>query len=234
MLISPLRLVIEGSLRPCLKSAPSIMGVMKRPVAGAIEGIDMKRLLTCGAVAVALIATAGASFAQDADDLVRDLAVVQKPIYDMSIPAGAIEVSARLDKPAGSYRVGDEVRISVSADRTSYITVINVGTSGKTTVLFPNSKATYNRVRPGQVLTFPAPNASWAIQAQGPGGVEVIKVFASTSPNSLFAGGKYRPAGPFRAFDGSSEEAVRDLGLVIKQQPAATRWGSATLLFRVR
>jgi hypothetical protein len=194
----------------------------------------MKRLLICGAVSVAIFASAGVSFAQDNDELARDLAVVQKPIYNMSIPDGTIEVTASLDKPAGSYRIGDDVHISVSADRAAYITIINVGTSGKTTVLFPNSQSQYNRVRPGQVLTIPSPNASWGIQAQGPRGIEVIKVFASTSPRSMFAGGKYRPAGIFRAFDGPSDEAVRDLGVVIKREPAATRWGAATLLFRVR
>lgn len=193
----------------------------------------MKKLLLGSSVLLAGLLLGNAGLAQDAsEDMVRDLAVVQRPLYDMSLSAGQIRVTARTEKPANSYVVGDDVRFVINSAESAYITVINVGTSGKTTVLFPNAANPFNRVRAGQTITLPAPGSRWGIQAQGPAGIEVIKVIASSSPRPLTAGGKFKADGIYKSYDGDSDDAVRDLGVVMQPAPKV-RQGSATLLFRV-
>ena len=194
----------------------------------------MKKTLVAGLFAGLALSSATVAYAlQDETPSVRDLGVVQKPVYDWAPAVAKYRVSTWVDKPLGIYRIGDEVRIGVRSNLPGYVTIVNIGTTGKTTVLFPNAIHRTNRIAAGQTLMLPRPGAGWGIQTQGPGGVEVIKVFVSSSPRALFAGGKFRPVGPFREYDGTGEDMVRDLGVIVKEEPRAT-WGSATTLFRVR
>jgi hypothetical protein len=52
--------------------------------------------------------------------------------------------------PTVEVRTGDLLRFEVTADADGYLTVLNLGSSGELTVLFPNPLARENRVRAGQ------------------------------------------------------------------------------------
>ena len=87
--------------------------------------------------------------------------------------AYAIKLLARLENPNPSFKVRlsfdretnpvyyfgrDKVNFRVQADRDCYITVLDIGTSGKVTVLFPNRFHPDNRVRAGQTYVLPSPD----------------------------------------------------------------------------
>jgi len=82
------------------------------------------------------------------------------------------------------------------------VTVIDLGTSGKASVIFPNERATNNYIKKGDIYTFPE-NASSKITVQPPMGDEYILAIASrqkiaVSPQSLAAlvlPGRYAVAG---------------------------------------
>ncbi len=63
--------------------------------------------------------------------------------------------------------------------------MLNIGTSGRTTVLFPNAIQRESRVRAGQTLTLGGPGAGYSIVPQGPAGVELVQVIATTRPLTL-------------------------------------------------
>jgi hypothetical protein len=138
--------------------------------------------------------------------------VAQRPIYDLVPPnESPIRVHAGVDHFFGHYRPGEAVRLSVTSNEDAYITVVDIGTSGAVTVLFPNAVDRDNRIAAGQTLRLG--RGPWNIVAGGPDGTEVIKVFASRSPRSIFAEGRFRPAGPFSAYGGDSASAARDLAV---------------------
>ena len=116
----------------------------------------MPTAIFAGTFSCALLASA---WAQDPASS-RDIAVVQKPLVDLTPaePPKDLRVTATLDHPDGVYHIGDEVRISVHTNRDAYITILDVGTSGSTTVIFPNRSARSNRVRANETLAIPAGN----------------------------------------------------------------------------
>ena len=88
-------------------------------------------------------------------------------------------------------RSARRVRLFVQTNTGAYLTVLNVGPSANTTVLFPNARQQDARIRGGKPLEIPAPGSGVNIEVRGPTlGRELIKVIASTEPNPLFAPSK--------------------------------------------
>ena len=106
------------------------------------------------------------------------------------------------------------------ANKDAYLTVINVGPTGNTTMLFPNAFQTDARVRGGQTVEIPAPGSGAQIRVSGPVGRELIKVIASTSPSPLFAPGQLTQSGAFTLIVGGGRAVARDLQVVMGTQPA--------------
>ncbi|NLC55660.1 MAG: DUF4384 domain-containing protein [Armatimonadetes bacterium] len=115
--------------------------------------------------------------------------------------AYAIKLLARLENPNPSFKVRlsfdretnpvyyfgrDKVNFRVQADRDCYITVLDIGTSGKVTVLFPNRFHPDNRVRAGQTYVLPSPDRpTFQIAVSPPVGREMVKVIATEEPVNL-------------------------------------------------
>jgi serine/threonine protein kinase len=73
----------------------------------------------------------------------------------VSLEAQPVEPTRNMDlvpepAPAASVRTGNLVRFDVTADADGYLTVLNLGSSGKLTVLYPNPLVWENRIRRGQ------------------------------------------------------------------------------------
>jgi hypothetical protein len=160
----------------------------------------------------------GASLAsaEAVGDMARDLVPAQKPLYELgglAAEAGAA-VEAWVDRPERIYTVGQQLKIFVRPRQTSYLTVLNVGTSGRVAVIFPNFHQRDIEVRAGQTVSIPAGSADWKIEVAGPPGIELIKVIASKEPLKLreilkLAGTS--PEQPLVALGRSGEEVARDL-----------------------
>ena len=162
-------------------------------------------------------------------DAARDLTVEQTAIYTVqastaAAPAGALSVVAWVDHADNTYAVGEAVRLFVRSNKDAYVTVLNVGPSGNTTMLFPNAAQRDARVRARQVVEIPAPGAGASIRVGGPVGRELIKVIASTSPVPLFDAAKLTGAGPFTMVSGDGRSVARDLQVTMDAQPASHEW----------
>ena len=181
-------------------------------------------LLAAGCLALPL-AVPGA----DEDPVARDLTVEQNVVFAAQAPAPAaaetepLEVVAWVDHADNTYAVGERVRLFVRANKDSYLTVLNVGASGRTTVLFPNAYQTETRLPANQVVEIPSPNSGASITVSGPTGHELIKVVASTNPTPLFAAGAGQAVGPFKSLDAESQSVARDLQVTMDTQ-AEQEW----------
>ena len=86
--------------------------------------------------------------------------------------------------PGAVYEDGDPMTIRVSAETDCYIAAVNVDSSDRWGVLFPNHLNTDNFLRAGELIQIPPEGETrYDLGIQGPNfGMEKIKVFASTTP----------------------------------------------------
>ena len=129
--------------------------------------------LTKLSLALALIGLAVAGSiarAETQEDMARDLVPAQKPLYQLGgvSPEAGQGVDAWVDRPDLHYRIGQQLRVFVRPRRTSYITVLNVGTSGRVSVIFPNFYQRESRVRAGGTVAIPSETSGWSINVAGP------------------------------------------------------------------
>ena len=181
-----------------------------------------RRQLATSLLAAALAAgcPALATVASAAEDGVttRDLTVEQTSVFSTQAPApaasmpGQINVVAWVDHADNTYAVGEKVRLFVRSNKDAYLTVLNVGPSGNTTLLFPNAFQKNAKVPANQVVEIPAPGSGAGIRVSGPAvGRELIKVIASTSPTPLFGAAKPVGTAPFAVIDADARAVARDL-----------------------
>ena len=108
-------------------------------------------------------------------DAARDVTVEQTAIYTVqastpTAPANALGVVAWVDHADNTYAVGEAVRLFVRSNKDAYLTVLNVGPSGNTTMLFPNAAQRDARVGANQVVEIPARGSGASIRVGGPVG----------------------------------------------------------------
>ena len=185
-------------------------------------------VLAAGCLALALPAPA-----QDevqASGAARDLTVEQTALYTVAAPAPAaavadpLEVVAWVDHADNTYAVGETVRLFVKASKDAYVTVLNVGASGRTTILLPNAHQPEVRVAAGQVVEVSPPESGARIQVGGPTGRELIKVIATTRPTPLFAAAEATEAGPWKTLGADTRSVARDLQVVMDGTGADQEW----------
>jgi len=186
-------------------------------------------LVAAGAVA-GLIAWSGASFGQSPEDqeaaMARDLTIAQKPIFQFGLQQrpGPIAVQAWVDNPNLTYAVGQPMRIMVRPLEDAYIAIVDVGSSGRVSVLYPNHFQRDARVRARSTVMIPSDRAEWQIKVAGPPGVDLVQVIASQKPLTLpelNALVRTSDENPLVSLGRSAEDFARDLVAQLKPQPAA-------------
>ena len=159
----------------------------------------------------------------------RNLTVEQNAIYTVQAPVSAVatqgerlSVVAWVDHADNTYALGEQVRLFVRANKEAYLTVLNVGASGKTTMLFPNAHQPQIRVGTHEVVEIPPPGSGASIRVSGPTGQELIKVIASTHPTPVVSGGT--AAGPFTMLWSDSRSVARELQVTMDSGGGAQEW----------
>ena len=194
--------------------------------------VPVLRRLSLASACVLVLGGLACSLAADDGASARDLTVEQTAVFSVQapvVPAAAgvqqLSVVAWVDHADNTYAIGEAVRLFVRANKDAYLTVLNVGPTGNTTMLFPNAFQRDARVRAGQTVEIPAPGSGAQFRVSGPVGRELIKVIASTNPSSLFAPGQLTQSGAFTLIAGGGRAVARDLQVVMGTQPAAGQVG---------
>lgn len=146
------------------------------------------------------------------DAKTKDLIAVEP---DSSLPlrkltvAGekALKVTAWVDNSNATYRRGDTVNFYVKANKNCYITLLDIGTTGVTTVIFPNEMQQNNYVEAGTIVSIPQDPDTFKFKVTGKRGREVVKVIATLEREEIIPAAYLQAAGRFHA-------VTKDLGVV--------------------
>ncbi|OQW92474.1 MAG: hypothetical protein BWK78_01610 [Thiotrichaceae bacterium IS1] len=161
-----------------------------------------------------------------------DLTVEQRPITVIT-PArsSTLRVTAWVDRNDSTYQFGEEVYLYVSTNEDAYITVLDVGTSGKIHLIFPNQYQPNNLTSAGQAVMVPASNSPAVFRASGPAGNELIKVIATKQPLDLIDSRVLVSAGPYKQVTKSTAQVAKDLEVVLRQP--GVEWNDFDKLIKI-
>lgn len=144
------------------------------------------------------------------------------PAAPESYPAITLTLSG--DKAL--YKAGDLAVFSMSTDVACEITLVNIGSDGEATVLFPNDIEPDGSLQAGQTRTVPAPTASYQLRLERPG-VEAMLAICTppgTRPEGIvpdYDHQRFTILGNWAAFNG--ERAKRDGEAVAAYKELARR-----------
>jgi hypothetical protein len=132
------------------------------------------------------------------------------------------------------FAAGDEVDIRVEASHDCYLTLLNIGTSGKLTILFPNAlhpDAFLHGERPHLI---PGTEYGFRYVLKGPPGIERLKAIATLEPRPLVEADFSAEGTLFMQVE--STAAARDIAIVKSRTDALPddAWAEAHLEFEVR
>lgn len=189
------------------------------------------------ALALAMgLGSTGTAWALTLDDqaipTTRDLKVVQQPMTEVKPAVQAFEVKASVDREDQTYRIGERVVFRVTSSEDAYITLVDVGTSGEVTILFPNQYQQDNRVRAGETVEIPSPGAGFGIEVGGPTGLELIKVLATRGPTPVFDPRDYVAHGPFHVLNEPVAVVTRNL-IVVMEEEHEQGWAEDETVIRI-
>lgn len=127
---------------------------------------------------------AGAEAQADMDAILRkELASMR--LSDMENLGQQFEVEVWMEDRRRTFGLGETITFNARSDRDGYLTLVDLGTDGTVTVLFPNPYESDTEVRAGQTITFPSASMDFEIQAQPPVGRGMVRAFVTPAPLDL-------------------------------------------------
>ena len=78
-----------------------------------------------------------------------------------------------------NFYIGDEICFGVQSNLDCYILLINEGTSGELTILFPNNFEMDNKIKAGVPYWYPNPDSKYVLQLNPPAGYEKVRAIGS-------------------------------------------------------
>jgi len=155
-----------------------------------------------------------------------------KALAALENPKPGFAVNVKLDKgDLAMVPFGDAVSISIEPERDCYVHVLNIGTSGKITLLFPSEFEGDNFVKAGQKYTIPSTD-EYEIRVGPPAGEERVKVIATTQKIPLDQLNPENMASPIKTYDTGAADLLqrfmKDLSLMPRN-----KWATETVMFTV-
>jgi Domain of unknown function (DUF4384) len=135
---------------------------------------------------------------------------------------------ATMDKK-DTYKIGEEVSFVFTADRDCYLYIVDIGTSGKAHILFPNKWQKANKAVKGKRYAVPHKKSKVVFRVKGPVGTNYLKAIATLKP--MAALGKTE-AKPDEAFAELTKPTVvlKDVGVELAR---TKNWAEAELAIKV-
>ena len=148
-------------------------------------------------------------------------------------PGEPLQVKVWTEKTG--YAIGEKFRVQVQANQDCYLTVIDLGTSGAASVIFPNHYAPGNAVKAGLTYTIPDPAAGFDFEVGGPAGREVLRAVASKEPAVDLAEvlGQVSAQSPFAELGKDLPGLTRDIHVKAKKAKPG-QWSEAVLRLDIR
>lgn len=206
------------------------------------EGCKMQRkyfLATIFMVTLAMLVTfqTGQANAYGPDELLKLSNQIQNE-------TPGIDLKLKTEKP--EYAIGEDVIIEFQADKDCYLALIDIGTSGKSIILFPNKWRPDNRIEKGKTYRIPPLGSDFSFRVMAPAGVEHIKALASIEPVLSRIGSlqeelkqPIETKTPTGSSTGQVFLSMKDPGVVLKdiglvfQKLDASKWATKQVSFKI-
>jgi hypothetical protein len=134
-------------------------------------------------------------------------------------PAAAAAASQfKLWTDKTTLKIGNTLKVFFQSNRNGYATLVNVGTSGKITILYPNAYAPDHAVKAGQTYSVPRADDPYELSLGGPEGVELVYAIFTTSPIRFVEENLVRSSA-FAPVNDKAEAITRDINLAVKKVP---------------
>jgi len=115
------------------------------------------------------------------------------------------------------YKVGEALTVLFQANRDGYVTLVNVGTSGRVTILYPNMYSPNHAVKGGQIYSVPRADEPYQLVLSGPEGTELVYALFTTVPTRFVDDNFTNNA--FAPINDKAEAFTRDINLSVKRIP---------------
>jgi hypothetical protein len=178
-----------------------------------------------GSGSAGFAAALAAILAREAD--AQRLSAMENPANPFALEFGVEGIGAR-------FALGEEVRFDLSAARDGYVTIVDLGTDGTITVLFPNEFDPDGAVRAGDRVTLPSPameEEGLVFEALEPAGLGLVRAFLTERPLELVPG-EYGEL--------SADDLLRALRAAAGSAPLAGsaaipvgNWASASIVYEI-
>ena len=183
-------------------------------------------------VAVLLSLLLGMIFAQDS--------VVISPQSIVINPKPSFTVEVFVDRDASgertpSYAIGDEIRIGVRSSEAAYVYLFNVRSNGEIVQILPNrfdEAGQDNYLQAGQTKKFPAEDAPYTFNVDGPRGLDKVIAVASKEPLDTSQLASFTNDPNFASSNQGEQSFAQGLSIVIRPKPQDS-WVTDTALFYV-
>ena len=112
------------------------------------------------------------------DDLINAYVIKRLTLLENPSPSFKVKVWVEGAQPPVKTE-GEKIVFKFRAEKDCYLNLIDCGTSGKVTVLFPNAYHKDSKILAGKVYSIPSDDMEFDIDTQGPAGRELVKAIAT-------------------------------------------------------
>jgi len=133
-------------------------------------------------------------------------------------PSGDAPAQFKLWTDKTKHKIGEPVKVFFQANRNGYVTLVNVGTSGKITILYPNAYTPNHAVKAGQTYSVPSQEDPYELTLGGPEGVELVYALFTTGPTRFIEENLTKDTA-FAPVNEKAEAITRDINLTVKKIP---------------
>lgn len=184
----------------------------------------MKRILSTLAI-VAVLTTVVAAFAQGVRFEPRAIVVNPSPSFGVTV---------FLDKSSEvpTYRVGEEIRISVRVDRDAFVYLYSLQPDDTVTQILPNRFDGENYLRSGQTKTYPPSGAGYVFNVEPPTGLSKVVAVASTRELATQELARFQSGQSFATSDIGERGFQSAFRIVVNPVPQSG-WVTATTYYNV-
>jgi hypothetical protein len=184
-----------------------------------VIGLALVSLLFWGGV------TFAASEKQSKDIVIQEASGIRSDNPDFRIKLKPTKKSRR-------YAIGDEVAFTFTSSRNGYVTIVDVGSSGKVHVVFPNRWHRSNKVVKNRVYRIPEEDADYAFRVRGPKGINYVKAIGTLKPYRCFPKeALLEGEGPFAEVKDPAK-AIKDIAVELGKQDKKG-WTEAETKFEI-
>lgn len=128
-------------------------------------------------------------------------------------------IAVRLWAEKTRYRMGERLALNFETNRDAFLTIVNVGTSGEVTILFPNRFSGGHGVKAGRTYRIPEASDSYELELKGPPGVELVYALLTLKP-VLFLATDFPSSGAvFPSTADRVSRVTRDINVAAKSIP---------------